>query len=41
MINAGEELSVTFETPGPGTYAFLCTFPGHYQAGMVGELVVE
>jgi uncharacterized cupredoxin-like copper-binding protein len=41
QINPGEEVTVTFETPAPGTYTFLCTFPGHYQAGMVGELTVE
>lgn len=41
MINAGEGSTVTFETPGPGTYQFICTFPGHYIAGMRGELTVE
>jgi uncharacterized cupredoxin-like copper-binding protein len=41
QIGPGESVSVTFETPGPGTYSFLCTFPGHYAAGMVGELTVE
>jgi uncharacterized cupredoxin-like copper-binding protein len=25
----------------PGTYTFVCTMPGHYQAGMFGELVVQ
>jgi uncharacterized cupredoxin-like copper-binding protein len=34
-------VSFTFQTPGPGTYTFLCTFPGHFQAGMKGELTVQ
>jgi len=25
----------------PGTYTFLCTFPGHYAAGMHGTLTVK
>lgn len=41
MLNAGDAVEVTFETPGPGSYQFICTFPGHYLAGMVGNLVVE
>lgn len=41
MLNAGEGVSFTFEAPGPGTYEFICTFPGHYLAGMRGNLVVE
>ncbi len=32
--------SETVEVPAlePGTYPYICTVPGHYQAGMVGEL---
>ncbi|NJN15700.1 MAG: auracyanin [Oscillochloris sp.] len=41
MINAGEQGSVTFQTPASGTYLFICTFPGHYLAGMQGELTVN
>ncbi len=41
MVDPGASYSVTFETPGPGTYIYICTFPGHYLAGMVGELVVN
>jgi uncharacterized cupredoxin-like copper-binding protein len=37
--NASE--TITFETPGPGTYLYICTFPGHYVAGMIGDLIVE
>jgi azurin len=33
---------VTFVAPDtPGSYPFLCTFPGHFQAGMRGELIVK
>ncbi|HEU5090712.1 MAG TPA: plastocyanin/azurin family copper-binding protein, partial [Roseiflexaceae bacterium] len=32
---------VTFKAPAPGTYTFLCTYPGHYAAGMKGTLTVE
>ena len=33
---------VTFVVPDvPGSYPFLCTFPGHFQAGMRGELLVK
>lgn len=41
QLNPGEEVTFTFQTPGPGTYKFLCTFPGHYQAGMAGDLTVN
>ncbi|PDW01237.1 plastocyanin/azurin family copper-binding protein [Candidatus Chloroploca asiatica] len=41
MLNPGEEVTVTFEVPGPGTYQFICTYPGHYVAGMQGVLIVE
>jgi azurin len=33
---------VTFVAPNtPGSYPFLCTFPGHLQAGMRGVLIVK
>jgi plastocyanin len=34
------ETSVSADLP-PGTYSFLCTVPGHAQAGMEGTLVVK
>jgi azurin len=38
----GETVQVTFTVPGkPGQYPFLCTFAGHYQAGMKGTLIVK
>jgi azurin len=39
---AGETVEVTFAAPAkPGRYPFICSFPGHYQAGMKGVLVVK
>jgi len=38
----GETVEVTFTVPAkPGQYPFLCTFAGHYQAGMRGTLIVR
>lgn len=38
----GETVQVTFTVPSkPGKYPFICTFAGHYQAGMKGTLVVR
>ena len=38
----GETVQVVFTVPSkPGKYPFLCTFAGHYQAGMKGLLVVK
>ncbi|MBL6591527.1 MAG: Azurin [Flavobacteriaceae bacterium] len=40
MLGGGESDSITFDSPEPGTYIYLCTFPGHYQV-MRGEFIVE
>ncbi|MGR3810571.1 azurin [Jiulongibacter sp. NS-SX5] len=40
IIGGGESTSVTFDAPAPGTYQFICSFPGHYGA-MKGEFIVE
>ena len=40
VIGGGESTSVTFDAPEPGTYQFLCTFPGHF-AVMQGTFVVS
>jgi azurin len=40
IIGGGESTSVTFEAPEPGTYEFLCTFPGHFGV-MQGKFVVS
>lgn len=38
----GEAVQVTFTVPTkPGKYPYICTFAGHYQAGMKGTLVVK
>jgi azurin len=42
LAGAGETVEVTFKVPNAaGKYPFLCTFPGHFQAGMKGNLVVK
>ena len=38
LTSAGQSASVTFETPAPGTYQFVCSI--HERQGQVGELVV-
>ncbi|HET6528589.1 MAG TPA: plastocyanin/azurin family copper-binding protein [Balneolaceae bacterium] len=41
LVPGGETKEVTFTVPEEiGTYDFLCTFPGHYLAGMTGEFIV-
>lgn len=41
MIGGGESDTIEFEAPTePGTYTFMCTFPGHY-ALMQGKFIVE
>jgi azurin len=41
LAGAGETVEVTFTAPAAGTYTFLCSFPGHFAAGMTGTLVVK
>jgi len=40
IVGAGETSVVEFDAPAPGTYEFLCSFPGHY-AMMKGTFIVE
>ena len=40
LLNGSESDSITFKADA-GTYTFLCTFPGHYTAGMKGTLTVK
>jgi uncharacterized cupredoxin-like copper-binding protein len=41
-VPGGQSGSVTFTAPAaPGTYKFVCDEPGHTEAGMVGEVVVQ
>ena len=39
-ILAGETKSLAFTFDGPGPYAFACHEPGHFEAGMLGSIVV-
>lgn len=42
LAGAGETVEVTFTAPKkPGTYRFVCTFPGHFNGGMEGQLIVK
>ena len=40
LIGGGASDSIEFAAPAPGTYDFLCTFPGH-SAIMKGKLIVS
>lgn len=40
LIGGGESTTIEFDAPEPGTYKFVCTFPGHW-AAMQGTLIVE
>lgn len=42
LAGPGEMVQVTFTVPAKaGKYPFICTFAGHYQAGMKGTLIVK
>lgn len=42
MVAGGESDTVTFTAPEePGDYEYICTFPGHFMAGMKGVLTVK
>ncbi len=42
VLGPGEEETLTFTAPSePGDFPFVCSFPGHTQAGMVGTMKVE
>jgi azurin len=42
MAGPGETVEVTFKVPSaPGSYPYVCTFPGHFAAGMKGTIVVK
>jgi azurin len=42
MAGPGETVEVTFKVPAaPGSYPYICTFPGHFAAGMKGLIVVK
>lgn len=42
LAGGGETVQAELTAPAtPGRYIFICTFPGHYQAGMKGVLIVK
>jgi len=42
LAGPGETVDATFKVPATaGSYPFMCTFPGHFTAGMKGTLVVQ
>ena len=42
LAGNGETVDVTFNAPKePGVYTYICTFPGHFMAGMKGTLTVK
>ena len=42
LLGPKQTAEVTFEAPTtPGSYPYLCSFPGHFQAGMRGVLIVK
>src|SRR5690625_313205 len=42
MLAGGESDTIEFEAPTQtGEFDFICSFPGHYSAGMYGVLVVQ
>lgn len=40
VVGGGESDTITIDALEPGTYDFLCSFPGHY-GNMKGKLIVE
>lgn len=40
MLGPDEMETLEFDAPEPGTYKFLCTFPGHY-GSMQGDFIVK
>jgi azurin len=41
MLGPKESDSITLNFSEPGVYAFICTFPGHFQLGMHGTITVQ
>lgn len=40
MLGGGQTDTIEFDAPEPGTYDFICSFPGHYSV-MKGKFIVE
>lgn len=42
LLGPGESDTISFAAPrNPGTYVYICSFPGHYAIGMKGVLIVK
>jgi azurin len=42
VLGPGERYRLVFTAPDePGEYPFVCSFPGHTPAGMVGKMIVQ
>ena len=41
LAGPGETVDVTVKIPAAGTYPYICTFPGHFAAGMRGNIVAK
>ncbi|MEM7790673.1 MAG: plastocyanin/azurin family copper-binding protein [Verrucomicrobiota bacterium] len=41
LLGPGETDTIEFQAPDPGAYEFVCSFPAHLYAGMVGVMTVE
>lgn len=41
LLNPGENGTVSFDALDAGDYIYICTVPGHYEAGMWGVLTVQ
>jgi uncharacterized cupredoxin-like copper-binding protein len=39
--SGGQTVTATFTAPAAGTYEFWCNEPGHAEAGMVGQVIVD
>ena len=41
LAGPGETVEVTVKIPAAGSYPFICTFPGHFAAGMRGTITAK
>jgi plastocyanin len=41
LLAGGANEEIKFTAPAAGSYTYLCTIPGHYQAGMKGTLTTS
>jgi azurin len=41
LAGPGETVEVTVKIPAAGTFPYICTFPGHFAAGMRGNIVAK